>query len=584
MAKTKYVTSKENISTLIQEVKSGNDKLEADHVILEDIAKSLQVIVTKFIEPSLQSISHMAVAMAQDMRIVTPDDKKGSGASKEHDEEALKAQEKAMSEQEKIAKIMNDNLTELKLLRKDLGKGGILAMIMGAAGLLAGFVAGFVEKIMQFFRPVVALFEGKFKMFEPIINAVKNGFTKFIELFRGLGRWFSELTVVEKTAAIFQKGWAYFSGLFKEVAMIIGKIGDAVSILFGEGKKAIGFFEGIITYFKGLGGIFEVFFKFGRALGAVFAKLLIPIQVILSIWDTVSGALDGWNKTQGDFMAKFFGALKGGLTGLLNGLIGGLLDLMKDGVSWILEALGFDKAAKILDSFSFSKLIEDVVSGFFDMVEGMVRYVIDLFQKGPAQALQKIGDVMANIADAAKNVLKSLLRSVLPNPAGSMMEKIASKAIPDAVYEFAGINPKTGKSTDAVEPPKAAEVPVVAKDAAKTVESKEASRQVEAPKIETPAPAPAPSGGMTPEMRAQILSQPMRTTLPPAQEENTAVKQEVEMTRGEANVKAMNEGRRPSFDRARPSKESMGGGNTAVISSGTTKWDPEDMMARGVTP
>jgi hypothetical protein len=85
-----------------------------------------------------------------------------------------------MTEQQKLSKIMNDNLHELKELRKDLGKGGILAMIMGAAGLLAGFVAGFVEKIMQFFRPVMALFEGKFKMFEPIINAVKNGFTNFI--------------------------------------------------------------------------------------------------------------------------------------------------------------------------------------------------------------------------------------------------------------------------------------------------------------------------------------------------------------------------------------------------------------------
>jgi hypothetical protein len=275
--------------------------------------------------------------------------------------------------------------------------------------------------------------------------------------------------------------------------------------------------------------------------------------------------------------------MKGGITGLLNGLVGGLLDLLKDGLSWILEALGFDKAAKILDSFSFSKLIEDVVGGFYDMVEGMVRYVIDLFQKGPAQALEKIGDVMSNIADAAKNVLKSLLRAVLPNPAGSTIEKIASKAIPDAVYEFAGINPKTGKSTDAVEPPKAQETPPATQQVVKATESKAASEApVTAKQVEAAAPSQAPA--MTPEMRAQILSQPMRTTLPPAQEENTAVKQEGEMTRGEANVKAMMEGRRPSFDRARPSRESMGGGNTAVISSGTTKWDPEDMMARGVTP
>jgi hypothetical protein len=583
MAKTKYVTSKENIATLIQEVKSGNEKLEADHVILEDIAKSLQVIVTKFIEPSLQSISQMSVQMAQDMRIVTPDDKKGSGASKEHDEEAAKEHEKAMSEQEKIAKVLNDSLHELRELRKDLGKGGILTMLVGAAGLLAGFVSGFVEKIMAFFKPIMALFEGKFKMFEPIINAVKGGFTKFIDLFRSLGSWFSELSIVEKTVAVFQKGWAYFSGLFKEVAMIIGKIGDGISIVFGEGNKAIGFFEAIIKNFEGLGKIFSIFFKFGRALGSVFAKLFLPIQVILSIWDTVSGALDGWDKTEGDFMAKFFGALKGGITGLLNGLIGGLLDLLKDGLSWILEALGFDKAAKILDSFSFSDLITKVVDAYFSMIEGMIRYVIDLFEKGPAQAMEKVGKAISDIADSAKNVLKSLLRSVLPNPAGSFMEKLASKAIPDSVYEFAGINPKTGKSTDAVEAPKA-ETPQVVKEEAKKVESQEASKQVETPAV-VPQEQPAPPAAMTPEMRQQILSSPMRTTLPPAQEENTAVKQEGELSRGEANVQAMKLGLRPSFDRARPEGgKYSGGGNTAVISSGTTKWDPEDMMARGVTP
>jgi hypothetical protein len=135
--------------------------------------------------------------------------------------------------------------------------------------------------------------------------------------------------------------------------------------------------------------------------------------------------------------------MKGALTGLLNGLIGGLLDLLKDGLSWILEALGFDKAAKILDSFSFSDLITKVVGGFYDMVEGLVRWVIDLF-KNPGKAMDSLGEAVGKLGDMAKNLLKGILKSALPNPQGSLAEKIASKAIPDSVYEFAGLDPKTG--------------------------------------------------------------------------------------------------------------------------------------------
>jgi hypothetical protein len=54
-----------------------------------------------------------------------------------------------------------------------------------------------------------------------------------------------------------------------------------------------------------------------------------------------------------------------------------------------------------------------------------------------------------------------------------------------------------------------------------------------------------------------------------------------EVSRAEANVQAMAEGRRPSFDRARPQGGAGGGGGVVPITASTTKWDPEDAMARG---
>jgi hypothetical protein len=69
---------------------------------------------------------------------------------------------------------------------------------------------------------------------------------------------------------------------------------------------------------------------------------------------------------------------------------------------------------------------------------------MDIF-KDPGKLVADVGDLFGKISDMAKNFLKTLLRSILPNPQGGTMEKLASKAIPDAVYDFAGMSPKTGE-------------------------------------------------------------------------------------------------------------------------------------------
>ena len=58
---------------------------------------------------------------------------------------------------------------------------------------------------------------------------------------------------------------------------------------------------------------------------------------------------------------------------------------------------------------------------------------------------------VANVAAAAKNLLKGILRSILPSPKnedGGIMGWIKSQVssvIPDKVYEFAGLDPETGE-------------------------------------------------------------------------------------------------------------------------------------------
>lgn len=73
---------------------------------------------------------------------------------------------------------------------------------------------------------------------------------------------------------------------------------------------------------------------------------------------------------------------------------------------------------------------------------------------------------------------------------------------------------------------------------------------------------------------------PAAAELNNAQTQNVKGNTTAEVSRAEANVAAMAEGRRPSFDRARPQGGS-GGASVVPITAQSTKWDPEDAMARG---
>lgn len=64
---------------------------------------------------------------------------------------------------------------------------------------------------------------------------------------------------------------------------------------------------------------------------------------------------------------------------------------------------------------------------------------------GVEDASAKIEAAFSGLSDMATNFLKTILKSVLPNPKSGIFGKIVSAAIPDEVYKFAGLDPKTGK-------------------------------------------------------------------------------------------------------------------------------------------
>ena len=446
MAKNKYVTSGSNIQELISAVQQSNKILEEtqqDNLVESYAMQNINNVIVD-IHDSIVAIEK--IITGQRMK-----DLEGAREQSKYNEELLDAIKGLKPKAPEAKKEDGGNFSWLGLA------GSLIAgLVMGGLAFVKNYVKGFIKfwtataKALGIDGLIMKVFTTIENGFMFIKNLVTGGFSKawgFIKgffgggLFDEIGKFFTKVWQGIKNIFKYEGLLDDFAALWNNIKGIFKMIFDPIGKLFGGGGG--GFIDDIVKYIGKAATFFKPITGFFKVLGTILGKLAYPLQIIMSIWDTVSGALDGWNNTEGGFMDKLFGAIKGGLTGLLNGLIGGLLDLLKDGLVWILDALGFDKAVKFLESFSFSDLIGKLVGGYVDMIKGMVDWVMMLFTD-PKQAMAKLADGLGKISDMARNFLKGILKSVLPNPQGGMMEKLAAKAIPDSVYEFAGLDPKTG--------------------------------------------------------------------------------------------------------------------------------------------
>ena len=211
-------------------------------------------------------------------------------------------------------------------------------------GAIAGLIAAPVIMLVSFFKSLGA--ELKFlntltggrlaKLFSPIMKFFDVIKTSFARL--GIGRFITSV----KTFL------APITNFFKSML----KIGDTAS-----------------SFSKAFGGIA----KFASGFGSILGKLFLPITILMSAFDFITGFMDGYSE------GGILGGLEGGLSKLFANLIGMPLDLLKSAVSWIAGVFGFSGVESALDSFSFATLITDLIGGIFDGVKGVFSFLGDLF-------------------------------------------------------------------------------------------------------------------------------------------------------------------------------------------------------------
>lgn len=406
------------------------------------------------------------------------------------------------------------------------------------------YIAGFFNKLKSGFVYIEELLSGGFAK---ATNWLKGMFAEMKWLksveqwFGAIGKYVVKIFNLGQIGEDFAKLWKEIQGVWEMMGKPLKWIGE---IFGGGGGGIMRYFDDLLMFFKPLTGML-------KSMGAILGKLAMPIQVIMSIFDTVTGAMDGWNKTQGTWFDKLMGAIKGGLSGLLNGLIGGLLDLLKDGLSWVLNFFGFQDAAAWLDSFSFTDII---TKGISNIVDGIVGFFKDMIN-GPLMMFNALKDAMNGKIDwtqFAKQAIAGLLTAILAPV--NMLSKFAGFDLTKKALEMLGLNDAGGGGGGQAAAPAA-----------------------------TPAPAPAPStptaSPSAPVVVAKDVQVPKQETLQEAQDRLNKAQADGEMSKAEANVEKMKLGLRPSFGRVKLDQNMSA--PAVPISSSTTRWDPEDAMARG---
>ena len=289
--------------------------------------------------------------------------------------------------------------------------GGILAAAAVALGAIVGSISGYAKAIIRInkalfgaFEAAVAFLGNKWpKIFGGLqkllfnieatfvigLEMVKDKFAVIIEKAMGvinvIRDFFSSvisklmnskvvkyiLEVVESITGVFK---GFFGSIGKEIKVIESVASPLVDIIksirngFG---KFFGFFEEMFAFIKGTGKTFSAFSTIFGAVSKIVSKLMLPLTIIMTVWDVVKGAMEGYEKE------GVIGMISGAIKGLISSIVTAPLDLLKGLASWILDIFGFDKASKFLDSFSF----DDIMKGFIDAIFHPIDTIKSIFTK-----------------------------------------------------------------------------------------------------------------------------------------------------------------------------------------------------------
>ena len=359
-----------------------NDSSPENHrrIVTEEVGKGVKRIadqvtgpLTSFL-PSLVSqipaggmlqkmVKHLARPVEPPVVNVESGDKKG-GALSAAEVEKANSEKRAAARQTTLLEQIAGGIGDMAkgFLKAAKSKGAF------ALGSLAGLVGGPVIMLVNFFKAL----GGQVKF----LNNLTGG--RLAKMFAPFVRFFDAIDDIVKkggTGKIMKGGTFKMFGRFTgTLARLVGNIKRIIRPIMTAAKSSASFMKG-----------FSRFARFFAGFGRVLGRLFLPITILMSLWDGVTGFLDGFKESDGDSMlTKVIDGIGEGLGKIVGNLIGFPLNLLKDGVAWIGTKLGFDMSGfKDLD---FTKIIKDLISAPWNMLSKAIDWIGTLFTD-PKKAL-----------------------------------------------------------------------------------------------------------------------------------------------------------------------------------------------------
>jgi len=384
---------------------------------------SIKSVKTEYLAPMLESFQMIAENTSRMVEVMMDSMLFDQQNAKREELEALKEKDKKAGETVGAAGTVEDESKGLFDGLKDMNGG--FGNILGTAILAS--VTAYALDIDKYFRTVML---GKsIKSLGNIITGISKFATKVAAYFRLFGK----------------NG----SGFLKNIGKIFQKIGKSIKFV-GKIFKSVGTFVDTILVgpFRMIGKLIAPILKFAPKLLSVFKAIPVVgqlIAILFGVFDFVSGFIEGFSskgeKDTRSIGQKALDGLSAGLIKLVKGIFIVPLDLLKDGVSWLAEKMGFETFSAALDGFSFNDTFDKILKVFSNLFSSEPEegyFSITKFISDQIDSLFKFFDTleMPDPIQVLKNLLGNYI-DYLTNPVDYIYNRILKPAI-DAIASLFG--------------------------------------------------------------------------------------------------------------------------------------------------
>jgi hypothetical protein len=312
-------------------------------------------------------------------------------------------------------------------------EGFINKFIMGIGGAISGIIGNLIGLPLDLLKSGVAWILGKFG-FDNAAESLKS--FSFKELINKV-----IMTVAEALKKAVAKVRELFTGdnlknAIKDLGQKILNSGP-IQFLIETGEKIKAFFVGAFEKVKGfIRGISE------KAKAFFLEVVDVPIGYITGVIDRIKGIFAG----DENIVSK---AIRG-IAEIAYSVVTFPIGLLQSAIVKIGEFFGFDMSA--IEDFDLAGKIKDLFALPANLIADAIENIKLLFS---SEGREKLAGKAAAVGEVVKNFIKGILQKILPKPDSNKawwsINNLSAAAVPKFVYDFAGMDKKTGRIIDPIQ-------------------------------------------------------------------------------------------------------------------------------------